>query len=1132
MDAIEVGRQTAAGLHAQAVAAGCDPWRPYSFAVAEAKRRDLDVEQVSPGAANLKGGRARLIPSDQMILHERTGSDFEKAFLVAHEIGHAHLGDGHDDDEQSTAFNIDPSRAAEPPSIGMERVVDYGRKQRREVQMDLFAREFLLPRPVARALHLNDGMSAQAIADRLGAPLAVVNQQLLDALLLPSVSLQATPHVERALNPLQRRAAEHRGTPYLLEAGPGTGKTQTLVARVKSLLAEGVDPRKILLLTFSNKAAGEMAERIARVDKAAAAAMWIGTFHAFGLDVIRRFHCELDLPADPRLLDRTEAVELLEREFPRLRLVRYRNIYDPTRIIVDILNAISRAKDEVVDPEAYLALAERMRAKAANTEDLAAAEAAIEVGAVYELYEALKQRAKCIDFGDLVLRPVLLLEANEELRQHMQRTYTHVLVDEYQDVNRCSVRLLKAICGEGRNLWAVGDAKQSIYRFRGASSFNMVRFDNADFPGGLREPLKVNYRSVEEITTAFSSFAKDMRVGTGSTLLKSERGKGGHLPVLRKVPDGSLQLPAIAEAIQEMVNDRIPYRDQVVLCTGNEKLSEMGEQLELLNIPVLFLGSLFERPEVKDWLAMLSLLVDRRAMGLVRVACMPEFPMSLSDTGKILGQLRQDDRSDPWWLRIDSSDLSAEGQSSLATLTAMLSRIGEHAEPWGALCDLLLNKTRILARLAASQDVRDAAKCIATWQLLNFTRIQPPGQGLPITRLLERVRRLLLLGDDRDLRQLPLAAQSINAVRLMTIHGAKGLEFPVVHMPGLNEDTLPGAVKSQACPPPEGMVEGERGDRETLRREEHLTERECLFYVALSRARDRLFMYAALATNGNRPRSRSLSSYLERLGNAYVPVSVEPRLRLVEGPEAKSVAVAFAACDQFSNAQISLYASCPRRFFYTHILQVGGRRTPTPFLHMHDAVRKTVQQSVVSPGLSLEAQLDQAFQQTGLHEHGYAPEFRALALSMVTYFLSTRQNHTSEPALALGLQLGSERILVTPDDVLVRSDGRRVFRQIRTGHRRGKEDDDLGAAAFLLAARSSFPDAVVELVHLSDETTLELTITEAKLRNRRDTLSASLADIRQGRYPTNPSSRVCPACPAFFICGPTPPGRLERIAHN
>src|SRR3989344_2954792 len=132
MDAIEVGRQTAAGLHAQAVAAGCDPWRPYSFAVAEAKRRDLDVEQVSPGAANLKGGRARLIPSDQMILHERTGSDFEKAFLVAHEIGHAHLGDGHDDDEQSTAFNIDPSRAAEPPSIGMERVVDYGRKQRRE----------------------------------------------------------------------------------------------------------------------------------------------------------------------------------------------------------------------------------------------------------------------------------------------------------------------------------------------------------------------------------------------------------------------------------------------------------------------------------------------------------------------------------------------------------------------------------------------------------------------------------------------------------------------------------------------------------------------------------------------------------------------------------------------------------------------------------------------------------------------------------------------------------------------------------------------------------------------------------------------------------------------------------------
>jgi superfamily I DNA/RNA helicase len=188
-----------------------------------------------------------------------------------------------------------------------------------------------------------------------------VAPQLLDALLLPPITLQPeTVKVEHSLNPLQTKAANHRGRAYLLEAGPGTGKTQTLTARVEGLIGDGVDPRRILLLTFSNKAAGEMAERIALKNKNAAAAMWIGTFHAFGLDVIRRFNVEMDLPQNPRLLDRTEAVELLEQEFPRLGLMHYQNIYDPTQNIANILTAISRAKDEVVDAQRYEALATEM----------------------------------------------------------------------------------------------------------------------------------------------------------------------------------------------------------------------------------------------------------------------------------------------------------------------------------------------------------------------------------------------------------------------------------------------------------------------------------------------------------------------------------------------------------------------------------------------------------------------------------------------------------------------------------------------------------------------------------------------------------------------------------------------------
>ena len=260
MDGIEIARKIAADLHRQAVEKGRDPWQPYEFTVAEANSRDIDVEPTASGAAMLNGGRATFVAKDRLILHENGGTRFDQAFLVAHEIGHVELGDDPDGEPEST---IDPTRSAEPSPIGVDRVVDYGRRQRREVQIDLFAREFLLPRPVVRKLHIEEGLTASAIAQRLGAPFEVVAQQLLDALLLPPIAPKAEKQtVERPLNPLQAEAAKHRGKAYLLEAGPGTGKTQTLTARVAGLIDDKVDPRRILLLTFSNKAAGEMAERI------------------------------------------------------------------------------------------------------------------------------------------------------------------------------------------------------------------------------------------------------------------------------------------------------------------------------------------------------------------------------------------------------------------------------------------------------------------------------------------------------------------------------------------------------------------------------------------------------------------------------------------------------------------------------------------------------------------------------------------------------------------------------------------------------------------------------------------------------------------------------------------------------
>lgn len=1136
MDAVELARQAAAQLHDELVSEGFSPSDPYAFAVAEASRRDIEVMGLAPGATMLDSGRARLGATgvDRFIVHENIGSNFEQAFLVAHELGHAHLGD---DPLGETPPALDPVRSSEPSPIGFDRVVDYGRRQRREIQMDLFARELLLPRHVVRRLHVEETLTASEIAKRFAAPLDVVAQQLFDALLLPEVrpTVEA-PRPDRPLNPEQTAAADHRGKPYLLEAGPGTGKTQTLVGRVESLLRDipAIDPRRILLLTFSNKAAGEMAERIARKNPEAAAAMWIGTFHAFGLDVIRRFHAELGLTKDPRMMDRTEAVELLENEFPKLQLVHYRNLYDPTQQIADILSAISRAKDEVVAPARYAELAEAMRGSATTDEETEAAERALEVARVYARYEQLKAAAKAVDFGDLVSLPVQLLESRPEIKKHFQQQYDHVLVDEYQDVNHSSIRLVSALRPEGHNLWAVGDAKQSIYRFRGASSLSMPRFDTKDFPGAERKPLKINYRSVEEVVEAYSDFATNMIAASpGSTRLKADRDPGGHLPEFLTVEQAEQQSVALAETIEAMKKAGHSYRDQAILCTSNDKLSRIGQDLERLGIPVLFLGSLFEREEVKDLLAFLSILTDGRAMGLVRIGCWPNFPMSIGDVAAVLDYLRAGDAAPLQWREeIDSiPDLSEQGRQALRNLSQALTGFDSSSQPWDVLASILLDRSRAAGAISSSGAILDRARGIAIWQFLNFVRAQPPAAGLPITRLLDRVRRLVRLMDERDLRQIPATAQGLDAVRLMTIHGAKGLEFPVVHLTGMNADSMPGWRQPPACLPPVGMIIGAQGTPLEFFKRGQAEEQECLFYVALSRARDRLFLYAP--TKNAAGSKRATSPFIDRLGSKISKRDIIVARELPPAPGEANLILEIDGGLRFSESEISLYDSCARRFFYTYILRVGGRRTMTPFMHMHEAVRRVTEAIIKDPKLiGCDTDIDElvvdACNEGALADHGYAADYHDLAKAMVRYFVTSRKGHSKEAPKALRIAFGVEEIYVRPDDVLVDAEGTRRLRRIRTGHRRSAEDEDVGAAAFILAAQEAFPGAVVELVHLSDESILPLGMTPKKLDGRRTKLTKFLSQIRSGHFPADPSYRTCPGCPAFFICGTTPLGILHK----
>ena len=468
---------------------------------------------------------------------------------------------------------------------------------------------------------------------------------------------------------------------------------------------------------------------------------------------------------------------------------------------------------------------------------------------------------------------------------------------------------------------------------------------------------------------------------------------------------------------------------------------------------------------------------------------------------------------------------------ALAALTGALEGFDETSQPWDVLARLLLDRSRAAAKLAVEGNVSTRSQAIAIWQFLNFLRSQPARSGLPIIRLGERIRRLLRLSDERDLRQLPAAAQGLDAVRLMTIHGAKGLEFPVVHLPGMNKGTMPRAAATPACPPPDGLVEGAAGRATELIREAHAKEQECLFYVGMSRAEDRLFFYAPTVDGAGK--RRNLSAFVDRLGTTVDKVERRPTRTLPPGPDSRSIDLSIQGRPAFTAAQMGLYESCPRRFFYTHVLQVGGRRRTTPFMQMHDVVRAVFQQVIggtvqISDDATLRARIGEALAASGLADHGYAVHYHSLAFQLVRYFVSSRAGHAAEAATELTITIGGDQIVVRPDDVLIRPDGQRTLRRVQTGHRRSDEGKDVGAAAFILAARQAFPDASVEMVHLADEEVQAFSLSQVELQNRHAKLGNYIGQIRAGRFPASQSARTCPGCPAFFICGELPEGPLTK----
>lgn len=1141
-------------------------------AILAAAERETGVSRVplAAGDALLDGGDAVYDPEPRLIWYNRQVEPELVAMYQAHE--YAHLWLGHAGRSHCDTRDLDPESPDEPVPLGVHRVEGYSPKERRERDANVFARELLLPTDLLRRWFIEEGLCAAKVAEHVGVPLGVVYHQLAYAVFVgdpprtePRLAAErGTAEVGRptdenarasaseflaSLDPSQRGAACVEQGPVLVEAGPGTGKTRTLVGRVLHLLDRGVDPRGILALTYSNKAAEEMRERVALVAPEASPLIWMGTFHAFGLELLRKYGSRIGLPTDPPVVDPVDAVFLLEQDLPGLALDHYQHLPEPTRYLKPILAAVSRAKDELATPDDYERAAAAMRAAATDDDAVQAAEKAAEVAHVYRVYQAALEARGALDFGDLIARSVALLgDESHEVRASVRESYPHVLVDEYQDVNRASAILLAAVAGDGRGLWVVGDARQSIYRFRGAAPSNMARFTE-DFPGGRVLRLSTNYRSQPPVVAAVSRFAEGMPAIPGVEFRPwiAHRPHEAGAVEMEIAANAGAEGRGIAGEIRRHHERGVQYSEQAVLCRSHTNLARVGAALETAGIPVLYLGDLFERAEVRDMLALLSLACDGDGRGLVRVGRFPEYAIPLADVRATLRFAREQNLPFPQALARagalppDGTPLSTAGQLGVARLAEHLHDLCYGSEAWTMLSRHLLERSNYARRLAGDTTLAGRQRRLALYQFLQFAyeqrrRGRGIGAGLskggkedPKRGFLRFVRRLAMLGDDTQLRQVPEWAATIDAVRLMTVHASKGLEFPVVYVPALGTGMFPLSPKWNACPVPPALL-GEGRDA----RAEHEREEECLFFVAISRARDFLYLSRAL-TYDKRGSKKSPSGFLARLDPMLPRPSGGNTPTWVDaGPDDMADDAVFEAPapGTFNARALDTYLSCPRRFLYEIVLGLRATRDDSAYLEMHGCVHEVTRWVAerVGQGETVDAaqtnqQLAEAWNQRGPRDHPYEPLYRAAAEALVATALkeaSRRQGRGTQSRPEWTMTLPNGSVTVVPDEVdLTDEQGRPavVVRRVRTG-RPSKSETERPVYALLhaAAAQAHGEGARVEISYLATGTTEHVSLTDKSLKSRVGKYDEAMAAIKRGEFPAKPDEHDCPRCAQYFIC--------------
>ncbi|MFC1612468.1 ATP-dependent helicase [Patescibacteria group bacterium] len=755
------------------------------------------------------------------------------------------------------------------------------------------------------------------------------------------------------LNPEQKQAVEHTSGPLLIVAGAGTGKTMVLTKKIAWLIEQGLaKPDEILALTFTDKAAGEMEERVDKLLPYGYVDLWISTFHSFCDRILKNHGVEIGLP-EYKLLSSAEQWMLVRENFDKFNLDYYRPMGNPTKFIKSLLTHFSRAKDEIITPQEYLKFAEDAKLDGDSAELIEEEKKKLlEVANAYHTYNQLLLNEGALDFGDLINYTLKLFRERPAVLKEFQNKFKYILVDEFQDTNFAQYELVKLLAQLKNNLTVVGDDDQSIYRFRGASMSNILTFAK-DYPDAKRVVLVKNYRTGQKILDASYEFIKqnnpnrlEASLENLSKKLDSQIESSGEV---KMIEEGSLEeeVAKAMKTILELKEENPPqppfskggsnlvspadggasWNDFAILVRANESAKPFIHQAELLGIPYQFLASrgLYSKTVITWVISFIKLLDNyRESSAMYKVLTMPIWGLSAYQVADINYHAKKKAMS--LYEACEHIELYSKDEKLIAKIKEIITFLNKSREEAkikkpSQVIYRFLQDSGLLKYLTALPDGREKRNNFAYLnkfykKVKEFERDKDESH---VSDFLKLVELELEAGEQGALPFDPTEGPEM--IKIMTVHGAKGLEFKYVFIVSLVDKRFPSIERRETIQLPDDLI------KEILPEGDiHLEEERRLFYVACTRAKEKLFLCWAKDYGGARLKKPSRFLYELGLVETQKQESTKAQKQSIELSEEESIKNiehnSYSLPKHFSYSQIKAFETCPYQYKLRFILNI------------------------------------------------------------------------------------------------------------------------------------------------------------------------------------------------------------------